>query len=121
MTPANAAYSAVELRHQLVSSGTKALVTCMPLLDTALLAAKEAGIPGQNIFIMDLPGLDGKRHKRFASVEELIKEGERLPDLDGLRWVKGQGERQTAFLCYSSGTSGVPVRHTPTHTLTAQC
>lgn len=67
VTPANAAYSAAELQHQLVSSGAKALVTCVPLLDTALPAAKWAGIPENNIFIMDLPYLTGKRDKRLTS------------------------------------------------------
>lgn len=100
-----------------MSSGAGAVVTCVPLLDTALAAAKGAGIPEKNVFIVDLPGLEGKRDRRFASVEELISEGERLPELDVLRWAKGQGERQTAFLSYSSGTSGLPVRHTHPHIL----
>lgn len=32
-----------------------------------------------------------------------------MHDLDPLIFQKGQGRRQTAFLCYSSGTSGQPV------------
>ncbi|KAM5380142.1 hypothetical protein ACJZ2D_003789 [Fusarium nematophilum] len=75
VTPANAAYSAAELSHQLRSSGAKALITCVPLRKTALKAA----------------------------------EGAKLPELESLRWTEGQGARQTAFLCYSSGTSGLPV------------
>lgn len=110
MTPANAACSADELQHQLSSSGATALVTCAPLLETALLAAKEVGIPEKHVFVMDLPGLHAKRHGALATVEELIAEGKGLPELEGLRWVDGQGARQTAYLCYSSGTSGVPVR-----------
>ena len=43
-------------------------------------------------------------------VGELITEGQKLSKLEPLRWSKGQGSRQTAFLCYSSGTSGLPVR-----------
>lgn len=109
-TPANAAYSADELRHQLVSSGAKALITCVPLLETALQAAKGAGISEEHVFIVDLPGLEGKHDRRFATVEELIGEGSRLPELERLKWVRGQGARQPAFLSYSSGTSGLPVR-----------
>ncbi|TAQ86621.1 hypothetical protein B7494_g5056 [Chlorociboria aeruginascens] len=30
------------------------------------------------------------------------------PELEALKWEKGQGARQTAYLCYSSGTSGLP-------------
>lgn len=116
-TPANAAYSAEELQHQLVSSGAKGLVTCVPLLETALTAAKGAGISEEHVFIVDLPGLEGKHDKKFATVEQLISEGSRLPDLDALKWVKGQGARQPAFLSYSSGTSGLPVRLTPSQPL----
>lgn len=81
----------------------------MPLLENALKAAKGAGIPEENIFIMDLPGFEDKTH-RFTTVEELIDEGRGLAELEGLVWGKGQGGRQPAFLCYSSGTSGLPVR-----------
>lgn len=42
-------------------------------------------------------------------MEDLVNEGQKLPKLDQLNWVKGQGARQVAFLCYSSGTSGLPV------------
>lgn len=55
---------------------------------------------------MGMPGFE--RADGFVSVEELITEGNKLPELEALRWARGQGERQTAFLCYSSGTSGLP-------------
>jgi acyl-CoA synthetase (AMP-forming)/AMP-acid ligase II len=41
------------------------------------------------------------------TLTQLIKEGVSLPPIDLLQWTKGQGARQTAFLCYSSGTSGL--------------
>lgn len=44
----------------------------------------------------------------FVTVEDLIAEGAKLSPLDALQWTKGQGERQPAFLSYSSGTSGLP-------------
>ncbi|KAF4448153.1 4-coumarate-- ligase-like 7, partial [Fusarium albosuccineum] len=108
VTPANAAYSVTELSHQLKSSGAKALITCMPLMDTALEAAKAAGIPVENIFIFDIPGVQVDMTARQQTVERLVEEGSGLPELDPLLWVKGQGARQPAFLCYSSGTSGLP-------------
>lgn len=46
--------------------------------------------------------------KGFRTVNDLIAEGKSAPPLEPLRWEKGQGARQTAFLCYSSGTSGLP-------------
>ncbi|KAK4250996.1 hypothetical protein C7999DRAFT_28588 [Corynascus novoguineensis] len=105
-TPANVAYSASELEHQLRSSGAKALFTCVPVLETALQAAKAVGIPEDKIFLMDLP--NQARKPGFKTVDDLVELGQSLPDLEPLRWVKGQGARQVAFLCYSSGTSGLP-------------
>ncbi|KAK0648296.1 hypothetical protein B0T16DRAFT_324344 [Cercophora newfieldiana] len=103
---ANASYSAPELEHQLKSSGVKVLFTCIALLDTALKAAEASGIPKDKVFI--LPMTDDKKVVPFLSIEDLISEGEKLLELPPLQWVKGQGERQPAFLCYSSGTSGLP-------------
>lgn len=51
--------------------------------------------------------------KQFKTINQLIKEGAGLPALEKLRWDEGQGARQTAFLCYSSGTSGLPVSRVP--------
>ena len=110
-SPANAAYSVQELRHQLVYSKCKALFTVMPLLPTALEAARLAGIPTHRIFLCDMPG--HTTSTQYKSLEQLINEGGQLADLEPLRWTKGQGARQTAFLCYSSGTSGLPVSHDP--------
>ena len=108
-SPANAAYSAEELRHQLENSGSKALFTVMPLLDTALKAAEKANIPKNRIYICESPG-DSEYPKGFKTLHQLVEEGKSLPELEPIKWSKGQGARQTAFLCYSSGTSGLPVR-----------
>ena len=51
----------------------------------------------------------GDKHLPFRTVSELIADGRKLPKLEALKWPKGQGARQTAYLCYSSGTSGLPV------------
>ncbi|KAI0393399.1 acetyl-CoA synthetase-like protein [Xylariaceae sp. FL0594] len=106
VTPANAMYSAAELEHQLKSSGAKALFTCTPLLETALKAARSSNIPEDRVFLLDLPGQP--RDPRFKTVDDLITEGRTLPELEPLKWTKGQGARQVAYLCYSSGTSGLP-------------
>ncbi|GAB1311787.1 Phenylacetyl-CoA ligase [Madurella fahalii] len=105
-TPANVAYSADELEHQLRSSGAKALFTCVPVLETALKAAKAVGIPDDKIFIMDLP--HHAKKLPYKTVDDLVQLGRSVPDLEPLNWAKGQGARQVAFLCYSSGTSGLP-------------
>lgn len=110
VTPASAAYSAAELEHQLRSSGAKALFTCAPLLGNARKAAAAAGIPDDKIFILPLPGAHAPAPHR--TIDDLIADGQKLPELQPLRWVPGQGARQTAYLCYSSGTSGLPVSQT---------
>jgi acyl-CoA synthetase (AMP-forming)/AMP-acid ligase II len=43
-TPANAAYNATELGHQLKSCKAQALFTVSPLLDVALAAARDTGV-----------------------------------------------------------------------------
>lgn len=108
-SPANAVYSADELSYQLKSSGSQALFTVLPLLDVALRAAKLAGIPTTKIFICEMPGDDPSAYPpAFTRLSQLIEIGRSLPDLEPIKWSKGQGARQTAFLCYSSGTSGLP-------------
>lgn len=107
VTPANAMYSAAELEHQLKSSGSKALFTCPSLLENALKATRASNIPDDRVFLLDVPGQP--RDPRFKTIDELIAEGRSLPEVEPLQWTKGQGARQAAFLCYSSGTSGLPV------------
>jgi len=108
-SPANAAYSADELRHQLANAEAKALFTVMPLLDVALAGAKKAGIDRSRIYLLPMPGDDESKYpKDLKTFPQLLEAGKKLPELDPLKWEKGQGARQTAFLCYSSGTSGLP-------------
>lgn len=110
-SPANAAYSAAELEYQLKDSGAKALFTCIPLLQTAKEAAKKSGIPDNRIYILDLPeaftGVKGAP-SGMKTVDDFIREGKELDRLDRLDWKDGDGAKKTAFLCYSSGTSGLP-------------
>jgi acyl-CoA synthetase (AMP-forming)/AMP-acid ligase II len=106
-SPANAAYSTDELVHQLTNSGSQCLFTVLPLLDTATKAAQKANIPKNRIYICEMPG-DKDYPQGYKRLSQLTKEGASLPAIEPLKWTKGQGERQTAFLCYSSGTSGLP-------------
>lgn len=109
-TPANAAYSAPELEFQLKSSGAKCLFTCAPLLDIALEATQKAGIPNERIFLLEMPEQSSGTVKMpFKTLSQLVEQGKKLAKLEDLKWEKGQGARQTAYLCYSSGTSGLPV------------
>jgi acyl-coenzyme A synthetase/AMP-(fatty) acid ligase len=113
VSPANAAYSADELKHQLLDSKAKAMFTCVPLLPTALKAASAAGLPKDRIYLIDvLPG-SGKIPTEFKTLSQIVEEGKSLPKLEKLKWGAGEGARRTAYLCYSSGTSGLPVSNHP--------
>jgi acyl-CoA synthetase (AMP-forming)/AMP-acid ligase II len=79
-------------------------------LTTALQAAKAVGLSNNKIFILDLPGSKKVDVSALKTIDDLISEGSDLSPLEELKWSKGQGARQPAFLCYSSGTSGLPVR-----------
>ncbi|KAF4461272.1 phenylacetyl- ligase [Fusarium albosuccineum] len=103
---ASAALSASELVDQLRSSHAKAIFTCVPLLETTLEAADVVGIPHGHVFILPMPKI--KASVPFKTVEDLIQDGKQLPELPPLQWAEGQGARQAAYLCYSSGTSGLP-------------
>jgi acyl-CoA synthetase (AMP-forming)/AMP-acid ligase II len=111
-SPANAAYNADELAYQLTNSGSRSIFTVLPLLDVALEAAAKVNIPKSRIYLCDMPDLTtGKlpttRHPDHKTLTQLVAEGKSRPPIDPLRWTPGQGARQTAFLCYSSGTSGL--------------
>lgn len=112
VSPANASYSAAELKHQILDSKAKALFTCVPLLPVALDAAAQAGLPKSKIYLIDVPEviLGGvKPPTEYKTVSQLAEAGKSLPPLEVLSWGPGEGARRTAFLCYSSGTSGLPV------------
>jgi len=69
------------------------------------------GIPNDKVYILEMSKeFSGDKSVPFKTVGQLIEQGAKLPELEKLNWEQGQGKRQTAFLCYSSGTSGLPVR-----------
>ncbi|RDA94327.1 hypothetical protein CP533_3778 [Ophiocordyceps camponoti-saundersi (nom. inval.)] len=106
--PIGAASSLQEIEYQLRSSAIKAIFTCVPLLDTARKAARTAAVPDSRIFLLPLPGVSVTSGEPVVTVDDLIAEGSALPSVEPLRWVRGQGARQPAYLCHSSGTSGLP-------------
>ena len=110
-SPANAAYNADELAYQLTNSGSKAIFTVLPLLETAIAAAGKVNIPKSRIYICDMPDAatgSMKNPPGHKTLTQLIEAGANFPPIEPLKWTAGQGARQTAFLCYSSGTSGLP-------------
>ncbi|KAK2749532.1 hypothetical protein FQN55_003229 [Onygenales sp. PD_40] len=107
----NAASTADELTYQLQASKSSVLFTSAPVLETALEAAANCGIPRSRVFLLDMPqdvlgGLESPTE--FTSVNQIIHRGSGLGNLEPLKWEKGQGAKQCAYLCFSSGTSGLP-------------
>ncbi|KAF2165417.1 hypothetical protein M409DRAFT_67248 [Zasmidium cellare ATCC 36951] len=112
LTCVNAAYNASELEYQMNDSGAKAIFTCLPLLQTCKDGVKKSKLPNDRIYLLPLPeqvtpGLQNQGHQ---TIEHLVKLGETLDKVPASdeRWSKGEGKRRCAFLCYSSGTSGLP-------------
>lgn len=94
-------------------SGAKCIFTCLPLLETTLKVAQKMGLPKSRVYILELPleATEGKPSpKGFKTVDDLIKQGQNAPQIEPLKWGNGEGAKRAAFLCYSSGTSGLPVR-----------
>ncbi|KAF3902814.1 hypothetical protein AA313_de0205694 [Arthrobotrys entomopaga] len=112
-SPANAMFSAGELAYQLKDSKSRILFTCAPLLATALEAAKQVGIAREHIFLLPVPDIVTTEEMRrqaqgFKTFEDLVEEGKKLPAVEPLCWENGFSRKKIAFICYSSGTSGLP-------------
>ncbi|KAF2481070.1 hypothetical protein BDY17DRAFT_300645 [Neohortaea acidophila] len=103
VSPANPAYTVDELVHQLKDSGAKALLTQLAVLDVAKQAAKKAGIPEDRIALLGDDRDPEHRFKHFTSIKDNNLEAARSP-----RPVKINGDKDLAFLVYSSGTTGLP-------------
>lgn len=71
-----------------------------------------AGFPKNRIYLIELPSqiTEGAKAPGYKTLEQFVQEGSALPELENLNWGPGEGARRTGFLCYSSGTSGLPVR-----------
>lgn len=64
------------------------------------------------MYVVDVPEEAAKGTtppEDLKTVNQLIDEGMKLGELPAVEWEKGQGARQTAYICPSSGTGGLPV------------
>lgn len=97
-------------------SGAKCIFTCLPLLETTLQVAAKIGLPKSRVYILEMPtqATEGKGNPAgFKTIDDLVAIGKSAAKVEKLKWGKGKGANTTAFLCYSSGTSGLPVRRAP--------
>lgn len=97
VSPANSTYTSSELAFQLSNSGAKALITQRQSLETALAAAKIAGIPRNRILLMG-----DERNSDVLHFEDFLKTKTRTVTR------RKSAISDLAFIPYSSGTTGLP-------------
>ncbi|KAI7891735.1 uncharacterized protein EV154DRAFT_507055 [Mucor mucedo] len=98
VSPGNPSYTEDEFNHQVQKSGAKAIVTVPSLLPVLKRIAKKNKIPQDMIFLFGNESFDGIRtFKSIASNHSDI----RLP----IQEI--QAADDLAFICFSSGTTGV--------------
>lgn len=99
----NPSYTEFELVHHLKTAQCKFLITEPEMLESALRAAKECGIPLERVLIFDVH--DQKIPHGMKSFKTLMECGEK-------DWVKFDDEKTskttTAARLFSSGTTGLP-------------
>lgn len=101
VSPANPGYTADELAFQLKDSGAKALVTQLPVIETARAAAKKVGLPEDRIILIGDQKDASMKFKHFTSIRN-------TSGATRYRRTKIDPEKDLAFLVYSSGTTGHP-------------
>ncbi|KAI8150227.1 hypothetical protein BJV82DRAFT_503477 [Fennellomyces sp. T-0311] len=97
ITPGNPSYTEAEFLHQISNSGAKALVTVPELLPVLTKVCAKVGIPKERIFLYGEKEVDG-----IKSVNSLLGERRVAYPLQGIN-----PRKDVAFICYSSGTTGL--------------
>jgi acyl-CoA synthetase (AMP-forming)/AMP-acid ligase II len=99
----NPSYTQFELIHHIKTAKTKFFITEPEMLQNALAAAKESGIPESRVWIFDVLG--DSLPAGFKSWKELLNHGEK----DWVRFDDEKTSRNTAAArLFSSGTTGLP-------------
>lgn len=91
------------MSYALRTAKARFLMTLPKTLDVALAAAKKAGIPRENVFLLEGQA-DG-----VTSIQSLIEIGAEFAPSPSFKIPKGKSNRDICgFLTFSSGTTGLP-------------
>ncbi|CAG8508153.1 16160_t:CDS:2, partial [Acaulospora colombiana] len=107
VSPANPTFNVVEASFQLSDSGASFIVAHPLTLPIVVKAAAEAQIPYSKIFVFGDEEIDGVQPYRTLFVDREFEPMEYTPE---------ESRNTTAFLCYSSGTTGKNKGVETTHT-----
>ena len=101
---ASPAYNVDEMRYALQKADAKFLMTHPNSMEVAIASAKKAGIPKENLFL-----LEGEM-EGYKNVKELIEEGKKVGEqVPYFTIPKGKTNFDICgFLSFSSGTTGLP-------------
>ncbi|WVQ85051.1 hypothetical protein IAT38_007215 [Cryptococcus sp. DSM 104549] len=106
ISSANAAYTPTELLHQLRDSTSQAIFVepiLLPVLLQAIKLDPAYTLPQERIILLCQKTTKPDNLKQYSCTEDLWDLGK---GVDGLmEWEEGD-EKKTAYLCYSSGTTG---------------
>jgi len=113
---ASPAYNVDEMSYALKIGQAKFLMTAPSSMEVAVAAAENAGIPKENVFLLEgeLPG--------YTGIKELIEMGKSYGEQGQIKAFKipaGKKNKDVCgFLSFSSGTTGLPkaVRRIPMST-----
>jgi acyl-CoA synthetase (AMP-forming)/AMP-acid ligase II len=101
---ANPGYTARELAHHVRVTNAKFILTEPKMLDNAIAAAAECGVPREKIFLLNFKGeavVASKSDGELNQWADLLSKGEK-------DWVEIQDASKPAAFVSTSGTSGLP-------------
>ncbi|KAK3724517.1 hypothetical protein LTR37_001141 [Vermiconidia calcicola] len=100
---ASPAYNVEEMSYALRTADARFLMTHPDSMAVAVAAAREAGVPRENVFLLE-GSMEG-----YKNVKELIEEGRGLEEVPYFRIPEGKTNGDVCgFLSFSSGTTGLP-------------
>ncbi|KAF3015945.1 nrps [Neopestalotiopsis sp. 37M] len=103
--------SAQENAKHLKDSNCSVLITSPLLLQSGQAAMAAAGVSDAQIYLNGATGVDGQ----LKTVEELLASGSSLDRLPALNWGSEEVRNTIAYLCPTSGTSGIQKLARSTH------